>query len=127
MNKAPDYESEFLPTRLFAPMPFGFEPDKSTFNLMLFPFQADIVAWALRKGRVLLGENCGPLPSPQLLEWGKQVSECTGKPVLMLAPPGVKAQFKYEDVNIVQENEDTQLGINITNYQRIIVREQVIS
>jgi DNA modification methylase len=110
----------------------GFEVPRENLNPMLFDFQKDIVLWSLRRGRTLIGLNCGLGKGPIQLEWLKQVS-CydNNKPVIMFAPPGVKTQFKYEaekfgySVNIIAEDEDIIDGINITNYERLVKREKI--
>lgn len=95
-----------------------------------FPFQRDIVTWAAMRGRALLGPDCGLGKGLMILELCHQAALYTGKPSIILAPPGVKAQFKLEaakfgfDVNLVDEEHQIEPGINITNYQRLTVREQ---
>ncbi len=64
----------------------GFEVDLSTINPMFFPYETDITAWALRKGRVLIGLNCGLGKGPIQMEWGKQVNLHTGIPIILFAP-----------------------------------------
>jgi hypothetical protein len=109
----------------------GFNLPKSELNPMLFEFQKDITLWSLRKGRTLIGLNCGLGKGPIQLEWLKQVCRHANKPVIMFAPPGVKTQFKYEakkfgyEVKIIAEDSDIVNGINITNYERLMIRERV--
>lgn len=109
----------------------GLEISRDSLNPMLFDFQKDVTLWALRKGRVLIGLNCGLGKGPIQLEYLKQVNLSTGKPVIMFCPPGVKTQFKYEaekfgyDVNIINEEDEIINGINITNYERLITRVNI--
>jgi len=110
----------------------GFEIDRSLLNPMLFEWQKDIVGWVLKKGRVLIGLNCGLGKGPIQLEALKLINDHTNEPTIMFAPPGVKTQFKAieapkfgYDVNIADENQDIVNGINITNYERLIKRERI--
>ena len=38
-------------------------------NKMLYPHQADLVKWALRRGRAALFADCGIGKSPMQMEW----------------------------------------------------------
>lgn len=91
----------------------------------LFPFQRDIVAWALRRGRSALFAGTGLGKSLMELSWGQAVAAHTGKPVLHLAPLAVSAQMVREaakfgisasQVTIMADCDD---GINVTNYQKL--------
>lgn len=64
----------------------------SELNEMLYPFQRDIVAWALRKGRAALFCDCGLGKTPMQLEWARHVPG----PVLILAPLAVAQQTVRE-------------------------------
>lgn len=102
----------------------GFEPT-GKINAKLYPFQKDIVKWAIRKGRACLFEDCGLGKTPQQLEWAKHVSDYTNKPILIVAPLAVGKQTKCEgdkfgiSVNICNGQEDVIQGINITNYEKL--------
>lgn len=88
-------------------------------NSKLFPFQKDIVAWALRKGRAAIFADCGLGKTPMQLEWAKQVP---GK-VLILAPLAVAQQTVREggkfDVDVVYSRAPIDAKITITNYQML--------
>jgi DNA modification methylase len=111
----------------------GIEINRSLLNPMLFDFQKDVTLWALKKGRVLIGLNCGLGKGPIQLEFLNQVNDNGDKRTIMFAPPGVKTQFKYEaekfnySINVIDDEEDIKLGINITNYERLIKRENIKS
>ncbi len=118
-----DY-SEFVKTKQLLFNPVGFKPvDK--LNKKLFPFQKDIVSWALRKGRACLFEDCGLGKTPQQLEWARQVVLHESEPVLIVAPLAVAQQTQQEGdkfnipVNICESQADVQKGINITNYEKL--------
>jgi hypothetical protein len=101
----------------------GFEP--APFTAPLFDWQQLIVAWAIRKGRAALFEDCGLGKTIQQLEWAQQVSEKTGGPVLILCPLAVAGQTIAEGqrfgiaVNLCRQPEDVRPGINITNYEKL--------
>ena len=122
--------SEFLKQKDKLDISAGFLPD-SLHSDCHFPFQQDIIKWALQKGKALIAEDCGLGKGLQILEWCHQVHNYTDRPVILFAPPGVKVQFKYEaekfgfDVNTVQEQSEIVNGINVTNYERLIVREKI--
>ncbi len=91
----------------------------------LFPFQRDITAWALRRGRAALFEDCGLGKSRQSLEWARVVSEHTQHPVLIVTPLAVAQQFVAEgqavgiDVTHIREASDvSSSGVNVVNYER---------
>jgi hypothetical protein len=94
-------------------------------NAALFPFQRDITAWALRRGRAALFEGTGLGKSLQELVWADTVFRETGRPILHLAPLAVTAQMVREAdkfniaVRQVRDQAGTILGNNITNYQKI--------
>ena len=101
----------------------GFTP--GPLNPMLFPFQAAIVTWALKRGKAALFEDCGLGKTPQQLEWAHQVYKHTGQNVLILAPLAVSMQTQREggkfgiEVNICERQSDIKPGINITNYEKL--------
>ena len=48
----------------------------------LFPFQADITRWALKRGRAAIFAGTGLGKSFMELSWGQAVAAHTGRPVL---------------------------------------------
>jgi DNA methylase len=96
------------------------------------PFQKASVLWAASKGRAVLAEDCGLGKGLQQLELGHQIIGYTKKPVIMFAPPAVKAQFKLEaakfefEINVIEEEYQIEPSlINVTNYERLTVRENI--
>jgi hypothetical protein len=91
----------------------------------LFPHQADIVAWALRRGRSAVFAGTGLGKTVMELAWADAVAAYTDKPVLVFAPLAVAAQHlreaaKFEiPARLVRNQEDVRLGVNVTNYQKI--------
>lgn len=101
----------------------GFDTD--TLSGWLFPFQADIVRWALKRGRAAVFADCGLGKTPMQLEWARQVVVHTGGDVLILAPLAVSSQTKREadkfhvGLTLCRETSDIRPGINVTNYERL--------
>ena len=114
---------EFLQSKQILSDSVGFEP--GPINEMLFPFQVDIVRWAVRKGRAAIFADCGLGKSPMQLEWARHVCGRTGGNVLILAPLAVSQQTIREgikfgiDVHACRSSEDLRPGINITNYEML--------
>lgn len=114
---------DFLETKQVTVNAAGFEA--GDINPMLFPFQASIVRWALRRGKAALFEDCGLGKTPQQLEWARQVHLHTGGNVLILAPLAVASQTQREGekfgipVTICATQDDIRPGVNITNYEKL--------
>ena len=119
-----DYE-EFVDSKRMVVVPSGFEPDEESINPMLFPFQRDIVRWAIRLGKAAVFADCGLGKTPIQLAWANIVCEHTGGNVLILAPLAVSRQTVHEgekfgiSVNICRTGDDVKPGINIANYERL--------
>ena len=89
-------------------------------NPALFDWQADIVRWALRKGRACLFEDCGLGKTIQQLAWAEQVPG----DVLVLTPLSVAAQTAGEarkfGIDAGVSRDGSRAGhITITNYEQI--------
>lgn len=103
----------------------GFNVDKSDLNPNLFEWQADIVRWALKKGKACLFEDCGLGKTLQQLSFAEAVCKHTKGNVLIIAPLAVAAQTKSEgekfgiSVNTARKQADVKGGINITNYEML--------
>lgn len=108
---------------------FGFEP--SPIVAPLFPFQKHVTEWAIRKGRAALFEECGLGKTLQQLEWAHQVASHSGGAVLILTPLSVASQTLAEsvkfgiDARIVRQPEDIRPGVNITNYEKLDLFDDV--
>lgn len=118
-----DAYAKFLSQKLAAPDASGFEPGPVSPGL--FPFQKDLVRWALRRGKAAIFASTGLGKTRMQLEWARQVVDQTGGTVLVLAPLAVASQTKAEgasvgvDVTLCREMADVGLGVNITNYERV--------
>lgn len=115
---------EFLATKQITATSSGFEVNKSALNPAAFEWQRDVVAWALRKGRCALFEDCGMGKTLQQLMFAQAVAAHTGKPVLILAPLAVGPQTVAEGLKfgiaVQQARQQTDIsdtGVYITNYE----------
>ncbi len=88
-------------------------------------WQADVVAWALRKGRAAMFEDCGLGKTLQQLAWADAVHRHTNGDVLILAPLAVAPQTVAEGakfgipVAMAREARDIRPGVNVVNYERL--------
>ena len=119
-----DYAS-FLAQKQVTCEPSGFAVGKSDLNPALFPFQRDIVAWALRRGRAAIFADCGLGKTPMQLEWAHRVVLETGGRVLIVAPLAVSQQTCREGekfgiaVRYARDQSQVANGITITNYEML--------
>lgn len=116
--------AQFLARKVIVDPPTGI-PEPGDLPSCLFAFQADIVRWALRRGRAALFAGTGLGKSLMELAWGRAVNTHTGKPILHLAPLAVSSQmvreankFGITAAQVASHGECTP-GINITNYQKL--------
>lgn len=112
---------EFLARRAQLDGDHGFDP--TTLPGFLFPFQADLVTWALRKGRGALFADCGLGKTPMELVWADNVHAHTGQPVLILTPLAVGFQIVAEAAKFGHEAALSRTGkptaaITVTNYEQ---------
>jgi len=117
-----DYQ-EFLESKRLVVDPSGF--DCNHINESLFPFQRDIVKWALKKGKSAIFSNTGTGKTRMQLAWADCVCNHTNGNVLILAPLAVNRQTVEEgskmgiEVNLCRTQADVKPGINITNYEML--------
>ena len=90
-------------------------------NKMLYPHQADMVSWALRRGRAALFADCGIGKGPMQMEWAdKQPHEC-----IIAAPLAVAHQFVREaekfgiDLAYSKDQAGVTKRLTVTNYERL--------
>lgn len=114
----------FLARKAIIDPPTGLTGD-ITLPEVMFPFQRDITAWALKRGRAALFAGTGLGKSLMELAWADAVHRETGKDVLHLAPLAVSAQLAREADKFgivarqVREQTECLSGGNITNYQKL--------
>lgn len=105
----------------------GFDP--SYLPDFLYPFQRDLVQWAVLKGRAALFADCGLGKTPMQLVWAENVRRHTGRPVLLLTPLAVSYQTEIEAEKFgidaaVSRNGKVDAPITITNYGRLHLFDQ---
>lgn len=118
---------DFLTKKMQRPAFRGFEIDANTLNPNMYPFQRDIVLWALRLGKAAVFSQVGTGKTIMQLSWANIVSEYTGKPVLILAPLAVSGQTIREGakfgIEAVYRRDETEIEasdrIVVTNYERL--------
>jgi len=125
-SKASAEYQEFLKSKLQTVHQSGFDVSPDDINPLLFPFQRDIVRWALRLGKAAMFEECGLGKTAQQLEWARHVVNYTGGKVLILAPLAVAYQtvdeglkFGIEVKQVHNQDEVGDASIVIANYERL--------
>jgi superfamily II DNA or RNA helicase len=118
-----DYDA-FVASK-FAAQPATGIPDAEPTCPHLFAHQADIVRWALRKGRAAWFSATGSGKTICELAAAQQIAEHTGKPTLILTPLAVAAQMVREGERFgipavyLREPRSTAERVVITNYERV--------
>jgi len=114
-----DYKN-FLQSKAVKVKDYGKQPGEV--NLILFPFQRDVVRWAVRRGRAAIFLDTGLGKTFCQLEWARLMDEMT----LIIAPLSVARQTVREaaklDIQIkyVREQSEVDDGrIFITNYEMV--------
>ena len=114
------YEEFLKSKRLIVPS-VGISVADSDIHSVLFPFQRDLVRWALRKGRAAIFADCGLGKTFMQLEWARLL----GERALIIAPLSVARQTVGEarklglTIHYTRSGDDLIDGINITNYEMI--------
>ena len=116
-----DY-AEFLHHKTQSDRGVGFDP--SYLPEWLFPFQRDLVDWSLKRGRSAIFADCGLGKTAMELVWAKNVSERTGRPVLILTPLAVTGQTLREADKFRVEATRSHQGeiessVIVSNYERL--------
>ena len=116
-----DY-STFLESKRRQFAPLGPQVDASDVHPLLHEWQADIVKWAVTRGRAAIFADCGLGKTFMQLEWARIIAPRT----LIVAPLSVARQTVNEahhidlTVTYVRSDQDvTNDGIWITNYEMI--------
>jgi len=118
-----DYQS-FLASKRLEAKPRGIDP-VGEINPLLFPFQRDVVKWALKLGRAAIFADTGLGKTGMQVEFGRHVALHTNLPVLILAPLAVTGQTVREgkkfgvEVTPCRSQSDVKPGVNITNYEML--------
>ncbi len=118
----------FLETKRTIPAIQGITIDPGRLNPMLYPFQRELVSWALRKQRAAIFADTGLGKTAMLLEWATIILNEVGGPLLVFSPLAVAEQTQRESkkfntphhVQICKSQDDIEPhAINITNYERL--------
>ncbi len=113
-----DQYEQFIKGKAIKAIPTGL-PEPGPVPAMLFPFQADIVRWALKRGRAAIFADCGMGKTPMQLAWADQVP---GR-VLILAPLAVAQQTVREGrkfgIDLTYSRQTCDARITITNYEML--------
>lgn len=114
--------ADFLRTKLWRAPPVGFEP--GPMPDWLFPFQADLTRWALRRGRAAIFADTGLGKTRMQLAWADAVRRHTNSRVLILAPLAVGRQTEDEARRIGVDAGFSRAPIEdhpilITNYEML--------
>lgn len=101
---------------------FGFDP--VFFPEKAFPFQRDLIEWAVRKGRGAIFADCGMGKTLMQLSWAENVAIKTGGRVLILTPLAVSHQTVAEAAKFgihADRSNDGKLKaqITVTNYEKL--------
>lgn len=114
--------ADFLASKQLTVQAAGRKVDASNLHPALFPFQRDLVRWALAKGRAALFADTGLGKTLMQLEWARQ----TGQRTLILAPLSVARQTVREGerwgipVTYARAGDQAPAtGIAITNYEML--------
>jgi len=107
--------NEFLETKRKTFLESGFKVAENKLNPKLKDFQKFGVMVALQKGRFAFFFDCGLGKTFSQLEWSKQVSIKTKKPVIILAPLAVVEQTKEESIKFGIEID----CFDINNYEQL--------
>lgn len=112
---------EFLRTKAVDAPRTGF--DAGQIHGSAKPFQADIIKWALKRGRAAIFADTGLGKTFMQLEWARHIAEQAG-PVLILAPLAVAAQTvreaaKFGIDGVEHVSERSASPIQVTNYEKL--------
>jgi len=117
---------EFLKAKVNLDTRTGFEIREDQVNPILFPHQKDIVRWALRGGRRAIFAAFGLGKSFMQLECLRIIGERENGKQLIIAPLGVRQEFKRDAIKLGIEltfvrwtKELSGPGIYITNYESV--------
>jgi superfamily II DNA or RNA helicase len=113
---------DFLKSKDHKVDPAGF--DAGPAHPTLYPFQRDIVKWAVKLGRAAIFADCGLGKSFMQIEWSRQIQAQAGGSILIVAPLAVAAQTIAEaaklGVTLVRVTEPgSSAPFQITNYDRL--------
>jgi DNA modification methylase len=111
---------DFLDTKRITVGSHGPHVDPTDVNPILFPFQRDLVRWAVRKGRAALFADTGLGKTFMQIEWARLID---AERTLIVAPLSVARQTAREaaklGVDVTYTRGELLPGISITNYEMV--------
>ena len=116
---------DFLATKDFDYHGEGLDLTPEDMSPVLYPFQRDITAWALNKGKAAVFADCGLGKTLMQIEWAQKIVGDTGRDVIIFAPLAVNRQTVEEGeklgvvVHPVRSQEQVKPGVNIANYEML--------
>lgn len=120
-----DYQ-DFLAAKVQLDSRMGFEVEAAAVNQMLKPHQRDIVRWSVAGGRRAIFAAFGLGKSFMQLEALRLIGQREGGRQLIIAPLGVRQEFKADAVKLgiaiafVRRTEELSgPGLYITNYESV--------
>lgn len=120
-----DYET-FIEAKVCEAPALGFDLAAADVHPVLFPFQRDLVRWAVKKGRAAIFAAFGLGKTLIQIETLRQVLAREGGRALIIAPLGVRQEFIHDakmlgiTVRFVRRIEEcAATGIYITNYESV--------
>lgn len=117
-----DYDA-FVMRKLASVAPIGI--DHPPLPESLFPHQAALASWALRRGRAAIFADTGLGKSRIEVVWCDIVARHTQRPTLIITPLAVAPQTVIEgsrlgvEVTLCRDAADVRPGVNVTNYDRL--------
>ena len=118
--------ADFVTRKLSTVPPTGLAEVPDLTRYELFPHQADLVGWAIKRGRAAIFADTGLGKSRMQVTWADCVRAAAGGYVLILAPLAVAQQTVHEGadigVNVKQVRDGSEVvepGIYVTNYDRL--------
>lgn len=128
--------AEFLARKAIAHQPSGIDVGEVELSEKLKLFQEEVTGWALKQGRAAIFADCGLGKSWMALEWARVIVEQTDKPVLILTPLAVAAQFIREGQKLGVDVASALLGTDkrewwapavwVANYESMHKLERLI-
>jgi len=118
-----DYRS-FLASKVASVPMSGIDVDTRSLPKKLFPWQKQVVRWALKKGRSALFLDTGLGKTFQSIAFADAVAKHESHPVLILTPLAVGPQFVSESKKlgvsgVEMWSEGSTARIQIANYQKL--------
>jgi superfamily II DNA or RNA helicase len=111
---------DYIANKMRVADPVGFNPQDLSPHL--FPYQADIVRWALNRGRAAIFADCGMGKTLMQLEFAHRVTMHTGGRAIVLCPLAVAEQTVREarkfgiDASYMRD-DDGATRIAVVNYE----------